>query len=195
MSQFPVEDGGAEGKVLFIDTEGTFRADRIAEIAERFDVDPNQVLENICYCRAHNTEHQTQLLTQAAALMAEANFGLMIVDSVTNLYRSEFSGRGELADRQQHLGRFLRYAQRLADEFQIAVVLTNQVMAKVDGTAMYGPTHCPIGGHILAHACQTRLSLRKGKGDTRVCKVYDSPCLPEAEATFSISTGGVGDEE
>ena len=152
------------------------------------------MLDNVVVCRAHNTEHQTQLLTEAAILMAQQKFGLLVVDSVTNLYRTEYSGRGELADRQQHLGRFLRYAQRIADEFQVAVVLTNQVCAKVDGSAAYGPSHCPIGGHVLAHACQTRLSLRKGKAEGRFCKIYDSPCLPEGEAPFVIGEGGVADE-
>mmetsp|Transcript_19030 Transcript_19030/g.47632 ORF Transcript_19030/g.47632 Transcript_19030/m.47632 type:complete len:454 (+) Transcript_19030:149-1510(+) len=194
MAQFPADQGGCEGKVCFIDTEGTFRPERLEQVAKRFKVSPADVLDNVVVCRAHNTEHQTQLLTEAAILMAQQKFGLLVVDSVTNLYRTEYSGRGELADRQQHLGRFLRYAQRIADEFQVAVVLTNQVCAKVDGSAAYGPSHCPIGGHVLAHACQTRLSLRKGKAEGRFCKIYDSPCLPEGEAPFVIGEGGVADE-
>ncbi|RWS24880.1 DNA repair protein rhp51-like protein [Leptotrombidium deliense] len=104
-------------------------------------------------------------------------------------------GRGELANRQMHLARFLRMLQRLADEFGVAVVVTNQVVAQVDGppSGHMGETRKPIGGHIMAHASTTRLSLRKGRGGNRICKVYDSPNLPEAEATFSIGTKGVDD--
>jgi len=194
MSQFGTDEGGAEGKVLYIDTEGTFRPERLADIARRFGVTEQDALDNVSFCRAQNTEQQMQLLTEAAGLMSETRYGLLIVDSVTNLYRTEYAGRGELAERQQHLGRFLRMAQRLADEFGVAVVLTNQVMAKVDGGAAYGPQSCPIGGHILAHASQTRLSLRKGKGETRFCKIFDSPNLPEGEACFTIGAGGITDE-
>ncbi|CAD7922768.1 unnamed protein product [Amoebophrya sp. A25] len=194
LAQFPADQGGCEGKVCYIDTEGTFRPERLEQVAKRFGVAPQDVLDNVVVCRAHNTEHQTQLLTEAAILMAQSRFGLLVIDSVTNLYRTEYAGRGELADRQQHLGRFLRYAQRLADEFGVAVVVTNQVSAKVDGSAAYGPAHCPIGGHVLAHACQTRLSLRKGKAEARVMKIYDSPCLPESESPFVISDGGIADE-
>jgi len=51
----------------------------------------------------------------------------------------------------------------------------------------------PIGGHIIAHASCTRLSLRKGRGESRVCKIYDSPCLPEAEAMYAITNDGIDD--
>lgn len=87
----------------------------------------NDVLENVAFAQAHNTDHQTQLLLAAAAMMSSARFALIIVDSVTNLYRTEFNGRGELSARQIHLGRFLRSLQRLADEFGCAVIVTNQV--------------------------------------------------------------------
>lgn len=110
------------------------------------------------------------------------------------LYRSEYIGRGELAARQNHLGLFLRMLQRLADEFGVAVVITNQVTAAVDGGPMFvADAKKPIGGHIMAHASTTRLYLRKGKGDARICKIYDSPCLPESEAMFAILPEGIGD--
>jgi len=195
--QLPVGHGGAEGKVLYIDTEGTFRPERLTEIARRFNMDTEAVLENVCHARAYNTEQQNKLIIEAAALMSTTRFGLLIIDSATHLYRSEYKGRGELADRQQHLAVFLRGIQRLADEFGVAVVVTNQVLAKVDGGASMfaGPQLGPIGGHIIAHASQTRLFLKKGKGDCRICKVYDSPSLPEAEATFVIAVGGIIDEK
>ena len=194
--QLGVESGGASGRCLWIDTEGTFRPERITPIAERFGLDPTDVMDNIAYARAYNTDHQTQLLTTAAAMMTEARYALLIVDSSTNLYRTDYSGRGELSARQMHLGQFLRNLQRLADEFGIAVVITNQVVAQVDGASMFvSDPKKPIGGNIMAHASQTRLYLRKGRGETRICKIYDSPSLPEAEAMFAISNGGIVDAE
>jgi DNA repair protein RAD51 len=152
-------------------------------------------MENVSYAKAHNSEHQMQLLEQAAALMAENRYALVIVDSATALFRTDFSGRGELAERQQRLAQFLRRLQRLADEFGVAVVITNQVTAKVDGGpgAMFGPQVAPIGGNIIAHMSTTRLSFRKGRGENRICKVFDSPCLPEGEASFAITEAGVTD--
>ncbi|CAG9315034.1 unnamed protein product [Blepharisma stoltei] len=193
-SQLPTSNGGAAGKVMYIDTEGTFRPDRIESIAKRFGLDPQTTLDNIGYARAFNSDHQLQLLIQAAAIMAESHYALLIVDSATALYRTDYTGRGELAARQNHLGRFLRNLQRLADEFGIAVLITNQVVAQVDGGAMFqADSKKPIGGHIMAHASTVRLSLRKGRGDSRVMKVYDSPNLPEAEATYMITEGGIAD--
>lgn len=93
----------------------------------RYGLNPQDVLDNVAYARAHNTDHQSQLLLAAASMMADSRFALMIIDSATALYRTEFNGRGELSARQIHLGRFLRSLQRLADEFGIAVVITNQV--------------------------------------------------------------------
>lgn len=193
--QLPIEMGGAEGKSMYIDTEGTFRPERLLDIAPRFGMTRESVLDNVVYARAYNTDHQTSLLYQAAAMMAETRYALVVVDSATALYRSDFSGRGELAERQMHLGRFLRMLQRLADEFGVAVVISNQVVASVDAAAAMfgGDTKKPIGGHIMAHASTTRLSLRKGRGENRVCKIYDSPCLPEGEASFAITTGGITD--
>lgn len=127
--------------------------------------------------------------------MADERFALLIVDSATALYRTDFSGRGELSARQMHLAKFLRSLLRLADEFGVAVVITNQVVAQVDGgMAMFNADpKKPIGGNIMAHASTTRLSLRKGRGDSRIVKVYDSPMLPDSEAVFSIQNEGITD--
>ena len=191
--QLPVSQGGAEGRCLFIDTENTFRPDRLVDIANRFGLDPEAVLENVAYARAHNTEHQQSLLVQAAAMMAETRFSLVIVDSATALFRTEYLGRGELASRQNNLGRFLKSLQRLADEYGVAVVVTNQVVqANLDGGSMFaGPTVKPIGGNIMAHATTTRLYLKKGRGESRIAKLVASPSLPEADATFGISPEGI----
>ncbi|XP_033125944.1 DNA repair protein RAD51 homolog B-like [Anneissia japonica] len=192
--QLPIDNGGGEGKCLYIDTEGTFRPERLIAVAERYNLNGSDVLDNVAYARAYNSDHQTQLLMQAAAMMSESRYALLIVDSATALYRTDYSGRGELAARQMHLARFLRTLLRLADEYGVAVVITNQVVAQVDGAAMFtADPKKPIGGNIMAHASTTRLYLRKGRGETRICKIYDSPCLPESEAMFAILKDGVGD--
>lgn len=191
-AQLPVSMGGVNGKVIWIDTENSFRPSRVIEIAERFGVDGTAVLENIVYARAFTHEHQMNLLQTAAAKMCEESFGLIIIDSATALFRVDFNGRGQLAERQQKLGQFLSTLQKMAEEFNVAVFITNQVVADPGASAMFvADAKKPVGGHVLAHACTTRLQLRKGKGDTRICKVYDSPCLPEGEVTFAIGEGGI----
>jgi len=151
------------------------------------------VLDNVSYAKAMNSDHQLTLLEQACGMMAECRYALVVVDSATALFRTDYTGRGELAARQMKLAQFLRRLQRMADEFGCAVVVTNQVVATVDAAVSFGPQIKPIGGNIMAHASQTRLFLRKGRGENRVCKVYDSPCLPEAEATFAIGATGIVD--
>jgi len=193
--QLSLEQGGAEGKALYIGTEGTFRPQRLVSVAERFGLNPPDVLDNVAYARAYNTDHQMQLLIQCSAMLAESRYALIVVDSATALYRTDYAGRGELSARQMHLARFLRALLRIADEHGVAVVITNQVVATVDGNSMFvHDPKKPIGGNIMAHASTTRLSLRKGHGNQRICKIYDSPCLPEEEATFSITDQGITDE-
>lgn len=193
--QLPVNQNGGEGKCLYIDTEGTFRPERLLAVAERYKLVPDEVLDNVAYARAYNSDHQTQLLLTAAAMMTESRYSLVIIDSATALYRTDYCGRGELAARQMHLARFLRMLLRLCDEFGVAVVITNQVVAQVDGGGgmFAGDQKKPIGGNIIAHASTTRLYMKKGRGETRICKIYDSPCLPEAEAAFAIQPDGIGD--
>ncbi|KAL4997136.1 Rad51-domain-containing protein [Aspergillus recurvatus] len=194
--QLPFDMGGGEGKCLYIDTEGTFRPVRLLAVAQRYGLVGEEVLDNVAYARAYNSDHQLQLLNQASQMMCETRFSLLVVDSATSLYRTDFNGRGELSTRQTHLAKFMRTLQRLADEFGIAVVITNQVVAQVDGgpSAMFNPDpKKPIGGNIIAHASTTRLSLKKGRGETRVCKIYDSPCLPESDCLFAINEDGIGD--
>lgn len=193
--QLPVSANGAEGKCLYIDTESTFRPERVLSVAGRYKMNETDVLKNICTARAYNTDHQMNLLSQAAGMMMKSRFSLVIIDSATAHYRTDYSGRGELANRQMHLGKFLRSLQNLANEFGVAVVLTNQVVANVDQgpMMMMGDNKKPIGGNIMAHASTTRLFLKKGRGETRICKVYDSPNLREADATFAINADGIGD--
>lgn len=195
-AQLPSEHGGGNGKVLFIDTEGTFRPERIISIAERFGVDSQAVLDNIAVARAFTHEMQINLLIGAAAKLIEDHYSLIIVDSCTALFRSDFLGRGQLAERQQKLGHFLSQLHKLSEEFNVAVIITNQVVSDPGGGAMFvSDMKKPIGGNIMAHSSTTRLSLRKGRGEQRICKVYDSPCLPESEAIYQLTQGGIDNPE
>jgi len=191
--QMPVSDGGAEGKAIYIDTEGTFRPEKLTAIAERFGLDPALALENVAYARAHNSEHQMELLKLAAAIMSSDRYALMVVDSATALFRTDYVGRGELSERQMTLGQFLRQLTRLAEEFGVAVLVTNQVVASPGEMSFAKDASKPIGGNIMAHACTTRLRLRKGRGENRICTVFDSPTLPEADAQFALSNSGICD--
>ncbi|CAF0975146.1 unnamed protein product [Rotaria sp. Silwood1] len=191
--QLPIDMGGGEGKAIYIDTEGSFRPERLLAIAERYGLSGQDVLDNIAYARAYNTDHQIQLLYMATAMMCESRYAVLIVDSATSLFRTDYSGRGELAARQMQLAKFMRMLLRITDEFGVAVILTNQVVAQVDGQAMYGDQKKPIGGNVMAHASTTRLYLKKGKGDSRICHVADSPCLPETDAVFAIGPEGIVD--
>ncbi|KAF4629678.1 hypothetical protein G7Y89_g8465 [Cudoniella acicularis] len=197
IAQLPKEMGGAEGKVAYIDTEGTFRPERIMEIAERFGVDPDQACENIAYARAQNSEMQMELLEGLASNFATNEYRLLVIDSIMSLYRTDFIGRGELSERQQVLGGFLRRATQMAEEFNLVVLMTNQVQSDPGASALFAGAdgRKPVGGHILAHASTTRLLLRKGRGEERVAKIVDSPDCPEREASYIITNGGINDPE
>ncbi|KAG5406086.1 hypothetical protein IGI04_012205 [Brassica rapa subsp. trilocularis] len=176
--KLPKNMKGGNGKVAYIYTEGTFRPDRIVPIAERFGMDPGAI---IC-ARAYTYEHQYNLLFGLAEKVSEEPFKILIIDSIIALFRVDFTGRGELADRQQRLSQMLSRITKIAEEFNVAVYMTNQVIPDpVFGMFISYPNK-PAGGHLLAHAVTIRLSFRKGKGEQRVCKVFDAPNLPEAEA-------------
>lgn len=170
------------------------RPERIKQIANKYGIEPDGVLNNIMVGRAFTVDGVNNLIMQAAAAMIEDQFALLIVDSIMAPFRVDYSGRGELSERQQVLGRMLSKLQKISEQFNIAVFITNQVMADPGGGMTYAvDPKKPVGGHILAHASTTRLFLRKGKGDQRVCKIYDSPSIPEGEAIFQISDGGIID--
>ena len=192
--QLPSNMKGGNGKVIFVDTEGTFRPERIKPIAERYGLDAEAALENILIARAFTHEHQSTLLAGVAAKMAEDQYSLLIVDSITALFRVDFSGRGELAERQQKLAKMMSTLTKIAEEFNVAVYITNQVVSDPGGASMFvADPKKPVGGHILAHASTTRLSFRKGRGDQRIAKIYDSPNLPEVECVFAIGEQGICD--
>ncbi|XP_069700751.1 meiotic recombination protein DMC1/LIM15 homolog [Periplaneta americana] len=195
-AQMPGENGYMGGKVIFLDTEHTFRPDRLRNIADRFNLDQTAVLDNVLYARAYTSEHQYELLDYVAAKFHEEAgvFKLLIIDSVMALFRVDFSGRGELADRQQKLAQFMSRLQKISEEYNVAVFITNQMTADPGASLTFqADPKKPIGGNIIAHASTTRISLRKGRGETRIAKIYDSPDLPESEATFAITAGGIAD--
>ncbi|XP_075429965.1 meiotic recombination protein DMC1/LIM15 homolog [Ascaphus truei] len=195
-AQLPGVSGYTGGKVIFVDTENTFRPDRLRDVADRFGVDHNAVLDNVLYARAYTSEHQMELLDYVAAKFHEEGgiFKLLIIDSIMALFRVDFSGRGELAERQQKLAQMLSRLQKISEEYNVAVFVTNQMTADPGATMSFqADPKKPIGGHILAHASTTRISLRKGRGELRIAKIYDSPEMPENEATFAITAGGISD--
>ncbi|KAJ5312951.1 hypothetical protein PENANT_c018G04605 [Penicillium antarcticum] len=218
IAQLPTELGGANGKVAYIDTEGTFRPERIAQIAERYGVDPEATQENIAYARALNSEHQLELLNTLSREFAGGAFRLLVIDSIMNCFRVDYCGRGELADRQQKLNQFLMKLAHMAEEFNVCVLMvsiiipvhalhavglaynacqTNQVQSDPGASSLFAGAdgRKPVGGHVLAHASTTRVLLRKGRGEERVAKIQDSPDCPEREAIYIITNGGINDPD
>ena len=193
-TQLPLERGGANGKCVFIDTEGTFRPGRIKQIAEGLGANPEKVLKNIFVARAFNSDHQILLLEKITEMIKGGEpIKLLIVDSLTAHFRAEFSGRGQLADRQQKLNKYLHNLMKLAETHNLAVYVTNQVMA--NPAQMFGDPTTAIGGHIVGHASTYRIYLRRGKKGSRVAKLIDSPNLPDNETVFFVTDSGVVDEE
>ncbi|KAF2904190.1 hypothetical protein ILUMI_01982 [Ignelater luminosus] len=193
-AQMPGCNGYLGGKVVFIDTENTFRPTRLQAIANRFNLDPTTVLHNILYARAYNSEHQYELLRNVAAKFHEEAgvFKLLIIDSIMALFRVDYTGRGEIADRQQKLAQMLSRLKKISEEYNVAVFITNQITA--DLTHINQPDiKKPVGGNILAHATTTRVSLYKGIDGIRIAKIYGSPDLEENETMFSITSGGIDD--
>ncbi len=189
--QLPKDKGGLDGSCLFIDTENTFRPERIVQIAKGMGLDPEKTLRNIFVARAFNTEHQILLVEKAPEMIEGKKIKLVVVDSLTSHFRSDFMGRGELAGRQQKLNRHLHQLLRLSDAYNIAVYITNQVMS--DPAMLFGDPTRPVGGNILGHMSTYRLYLRRGKEGTRICKVIDAPNIQEGEAAFRVTESGITD--
>ncbi len=189
--QLPINKGGMDGKALFIDTESTFRPERIEAIAKAAGLDPELALSNVLVVHAQNTQQQILAIEKADKAISENNVKLIVVDSLMALFRSEFPGRGALGERQQKLNSHIHKLQSLADKYSLAVYVTNQVM---DNPAiLFGDPTTPVGGNIMAHAATTRLYLRKSKEEKRIIRLVDSPSMPEGEAVMKITPGGIKD--
>lgn len=193
--QLPKEKGGVSGMAVIIDTESTFRPERIKQMAEAHGMDPQKVLKNIKVARCFNSDHQMLLAEKVEDLITKEKLPikLLIVDSLMGHFRSDFVGRGQLADRQQKLNKHIHTLLRLATTHGIVVYVTNQVMARPD--VFFGDPTEAIGGHVLAHGMTTRTYLRKGKKGTRVAKMIDSPYMPDSEIAFMITEKGIRDVE
>ncbi len=185
------EDGGLGKGVIFIDTEDTFIPERITQMAEAQNLDPNAVLENIFVARAYNSDHQVLLAEKAQDLMSKNEVGLIVVDSLMSHFRADYVGRGELAKRQQTLNKHMHVLQRLTNAYNVSAIVTNQVMSRPD--VLFGDPTSPIGGHIVGHTSAFRLYLRKSKKDNRIGRLVDSPYLPEGEAVFRVTQTGIED--
>ena len=190
-AQKPVEQGGLGGRVLFIDSESTFRPERIKQLAESAGMDADAALKNILVARAVNSDHQMVLVDKAEEMVRENNIRLIVVDSLTSHFRADYIGRGALGDRQQKLNKHIHTLQKLADKFNLAVYITNQVMDNPG--IMFGDPATPIGGHVLAHAATYRIYLRKGKEEKRIARLVDSPNMPEGECVFKVTPKGIAD--
>ncbi len=196
--QLPEDKGGLTSgdrvaKAVYIDTEGTFRWERIENMAKRWGLDPDEVMSNIYYIRAINSDHQMAIVDELFNIVPRENIRLVVVDSVTSHFRAEYPGRENLAARQQKLNRHLHQLSRLAEVYDVAVIITNQVMAKPD--VFYGDPTQAVGGHVLYHAPGVRVQLRKSRGNKRIARIVDAPHLPEGEAVFVITDYGIADPE
>jgi DNA repair protein RadA len=182
-----------EAYSIYIDTENTFRPERIEQLSKGAGLDPQKVLEHIKVARAYNSDHQMLLAEKVEELIKKENIKvlLVVVDSLTAHFRAEFIGRGTLAERQQKLNKHMHTLLKLADNHNVCVFVTNQVMSTPD--VFFGDPTRAIGGHIVAHASTFRIYLRKGKKGARVAKLVDSPHLPEGEAGFFVKEGGLED--
>ena len=193
MAQLSPEQGGLGGGALFFDTEGTFSAQRVYQIAQTMGLDPEPILDGVLVSRVYTSDHQILLLDNSFKICREEGIKLVVVDSLISHFRSEYIGRENLAERQQRLNNYLHKLLRLAEIYNLAVVVTNQ--AQANPNAFFGNPNRPAGGHILAHACTHRVMLRKSKGAKRIAHIFDSPYIPERECVFRISEKGIEDVE
>ncbi len=190
--QLPRSEGGLEANALYIDTEGTFRPERIVSMAKARGLDPDTVLNNILYARAYNSDHQMLLVRKAFELVRANNVRVVIVDSLISNFRSEYPGRENLATRQQLLNSHIHDLLKLALFYDVAVVVTNQVLSSPD--VFFSNPLKPAGGNVLAHGCTYRVWIKRGKAGRRVARILDSPCMPEVEAVFRITENGIEDD-
>jgi DNA repair protein RadA len=191
-AQLPIEQGGLNGGALYVDTENTFRPEWVVRMAGPLGLDPETVGKNIIYSEAFNSDHQILILEKADKIIQENNIKLIIVDSLTAHFRSEYLGREMLAERQQKLNNHMHRLVRLARAFNAVAVVTNQVMSKPD--AFFASGVEPVGGHIVAHTSHTRIFLRRATGGpVRIARLVSSPYLPEGERIFKITEEGIKD--
>jgi len=180
----PVEAGGLDGGVIYIDTEGTFRPERLNQIARARALEPSHVLKNVAICKIYNSSHLELIVKDIGKYINDFKAKLVIIDSIISLHRAEFPGRGTLADRQQRLNSILHKLIRLSEIFNIAIVITNQVQSSPD--TFFGDPTKAAGGNVLGHASTYRIYLKKS-GENRVARMIDSPYHPYSDARFTLN--------
>ena len=188
----PVEAGGLDGGVIYIDTEGTFRPERLNQIARARALEPSHVLKNVAICKIYNSSHLELIVKDIGKYINDFKAKLVIIDSIISLHRAEFPGRGTLADRQQRLNSILHKLIRLSEIFNIAIVITNQVQSSPD--TFFGDPTKAAGGNVLGHASTYRIYLKKS-GENRVARMIDSPYHPYSDARFTLNEKGADDLE
>jgi len=192
MAKQPIEAGGLESSVIYIDTEGTFRPERVEQIARSRGFDPTEILKNVAVCKVYNSSHLELIVKDLGKYIDDFKAKLVVIDSIISLHRAEFSGRGTLADRQQRLNNMLHKLIRLAEIYNIAIVITNQVQSSPD--TFFGDPTKATGGNVLGHASTYRIYLRKS-GENRVAKMMDSPYHPYSDTRFTVTERGTDDIE
>uniref|UniRef100_A0A914PBP9 RecA family profile 1 domain-containing protein n=1 Tax=Panagrolaimus davidi TaxID=227884 RepID=A0A914PBP9_9BILA len=185
--QQPTINGG-HAKCVFIDTHGTFRTNNIIRIAQRRDLNAEECLENIAYVHVLNVDGLMKSLIDARALISEEKYSLLIINSIINHYR-DFKMPEEACCRQNHLLKVFKVLHLIALEFNVAVLLVNEMVPSIENVKIL----IPAGGHTVSHATTTRLFFKNGHGNDKILQIYTSPHLAEAEASFSIANGEIGD--
>lgn len=182
--------GGLDAKALYIDTENTFRPERIVSISDTRGIDPRKSLENIIVAKAFNSAHQELIIQEAGSVIEDNHVKLILVDSAVAHYRAEFLGRATLSERQQRLNKFMHILVRIAETYDLAVLVTNQIQASPD--AYFGDTARPTGGNVVAHTSTYRIYLKRS-GKNRIARMVDSPYHAEREIVFTLSERGISD--
>jgi DNA repair protein RadA len=192
MAKQPISDGGLDGGVIYIDTEGTFRPERLEQIADSRGLNASEILKNVSLCKVYNSSHLELIVKDLGGYIDRFKSKLVIIDSIISLHRAEFLGRGTLADRQQRLNSILHKLVRVAEIFNVATVITNQVQTSPD--TFYGDPTKAAGGNVIGHTSTYRIYLRKS-GENRIAKMIDSPYHPYSDIRFTINVRGVDDLE
>ncbi|OIB55434.1 DNA repair and recombination protein RadA [Natrialba sp. SSL1] len=219
--QLPKEVGGLHGAAMFIDSEDTFRPERIDDMVRGLPEEAinaaledreiegsagdegavdelvDDVLDKIHVAKAFNSNHQMLLAEKAKELASEHEeadypIRLLCVDSLTAHFRAEYVGRGELAERQQKLNKHLHDLDKVGNLYNTSVIVTNQVASNPD--SFFGDPTQPIGGNILGHKSTFRMYLRKSKGDKRIVRLVDAPNLADGEAVMRVQDEGLKPE-
>ncbi|MGI0024870.1 MAG: DNA repair and recombination protein RadA, partial [Nitrososphaera sp.] len=190
MVQQEQDAGGLDSRAVYIDTENTFRPERIESIARARGLDSRKSLENIIVAKAYNSAHQELIIEETGPVIEQNRVRLVIVDSAVAHYRAEFLGRATLSERQQRLNKFMHMLVRMGEAYDVAVVVTNQIQSSPD--TLFGDPVRPTGGNVVAHTSTYRIYLKRS-GKNRIARMVDSPYHAEREILFALTDRGISD--